>query len=120
MTIKVPSHLMQYIVPKGFISVDGTSLTVCAVNTADDCFSVMLVAYTQHKITLPRKRLQDNVNIEVDVMGKYASRANVAIRERLDRMEQRQNSMVYCIALGGASLVAKYIVCLVARRNARQ
>lgn len=38
---------MSYIVPKGFIAVDGTSLTVCEVNTEESWFSFMLVAYTQ-------------------------------------------------------------------------
>ena len=38
---------MRYIVPKGFIAVDGTSLTVCEVDTEECWFTFMLVAYTQ-------------------------------------------------------------------------
>lgn len=45
--MKVPRELMRYIVPKGFIAVDGTSLTVCEVNTEECWFTFMLVAYTQ-------------------------------------------------------------------------
>ena len=45
--VRAPQDLMRYIVPKGFISVDGTSLTVCEVNYEECWFSFMLVAYTQ-------------------------------------------------------------------------
>lgn len=45
--VKVPRDLMRYIVPKGFIAVDGTSLTVCEVDNEDCWFTFMLVAYTQ-------------------------------------------------------------------------
>lgn len=38
---------MRYIVPKGFIAVDGTSLTVCEVDNEERWFTFMLVAYTQ-------------------------------------------------------------------------
>lgn len=38
---------MRYIVPKGFIAVDGTSLTVCEVDNEESWFTFMLVAYTQ-------------------------------------------------------------------------
>lgn len=45
--VKVPRDLMRYIVPKGFIAVDGTSLTVCEVDNEESWFTFMLVAYTQ-------------------------------------------------------------------------
>lgn len=45
--IKAPEELMRYIVPKGFIALDGTSLTVCEVDNRECTFTVMLVAYTQ-------------------------------------------------------------------------
>lgn len=45
--VKAPENLMRYIVPKGFIAVDGTSLTVCEVDNDECWFSFMLVAYTQ-------------------------------------------------------------------------
>lgn len=38
---------MRFIVPKGYIAVDGTSLTVCEVNHDESWFTFMLVAYTQ-------------------------------------------------------------------------
>lgn len=61
---------MSYIVEKGFIAVDGTSLTVTAVEYAAGTFSIMMVSYTQTKVVLPLKALKDTVNIEVDLTGK--------------------------------------------------
>jgi len=70
--IQVPAELMRYIVRKGYVAIDGTSLTV--VNTGADHFDVTLVAYTQAHVKLPHKALGEAVNIEVDVLGKYVER----------------------------------------------
>ncbi len=70
--ITVPSDLMRYIVTKGYITIDGTSLTV--VETGADWFNVTLVAYTQQHIVMPGKSVGELVNIEVDVLGKYVER----------------------------------------------
>lgn len=61
---------MSYIVEKGFISVDGTSLTVTAVDYGTSEFSIMMVSYTQAKVIMPLKKVGDFVNIEVDLTGK--------------------------------------------------
>ncbi|OLL26438.1 Riboflavin synthase [Neolecta irregularis DAH-3] len=61
--------VMKYIVEKGYVCVDGTSLTVTSVTDSE--FSIMIIAYTQAKIALPIKKRDDRVNIEVDIMGKY-------------------------------------------------
>lgn len=61
---------INYIVEKGFISIDGTSLTITDVNYATAEFSIMMIAYTQAKVVLPQKALGDTVNIEVDLTGK--------------------------------------------------
>jgi riboflavin synthase len=71
-TVGVTADLMRYIVTKGYITIDGTSLTV--VDTGPDWFNVTLVAYTQAHIVLPTKSTGDRVNIEVDVLGKYVER----------------------------------------------
>src|SRR6266545_7321482 len=64
-----PHELMRYIVVKGYICLDGVSLTV--TERSGDRFGVALVAYTQTMITLPSKRLGATVNVEVDVIAKY-------------------------------------------------
>ena len=61
--------LLANVVEKGYVAVDGTSLTVVAVG--GDWFDVMLVPYTQQKIATARKLVGDNVNIEVDAGAKY-------------------------------------------------
>lgn len=64
-----PDDLMPYIVTKGYICLDGVSLTI--TEKVDGRFGVALVAYTQTKITLPHKSIGSTVNIEVDVFAKY-------------------------------------------------
>lgn len=71
-TIEVPTELMRYIVTKGYITLDGTSLTV--VDTGPNWFNVTLVSYTQQHIVMPKKSMGDQVNVEVDVLGKYVER----------------------------------------------
>ncbi|MHB0923703.1 MAG: riboflavin synthase [Bellilinea sp.] len=68
-SVRAPEELMRYIVPKGFIALDGASLTV--VDVGEDTFTVSLIAFTQQQITLPLKKLGDKINIEVDILGKY-------------------------------------------------
>ena len=71
-TVGAAPELLRYIVPKGYIAVDGVSLTV--VDVFPDAFTFMLVAYTQQHITLPRKPADSRVNLEVDILGKYVEK----------------------------------------------
>jgi riboflavin synthase len=89
--IKVSSEILKYIVPKGFIAIDGTSLTVCEVDTRPDqsWFTFMLVEYTQKKIIIPAKPVGGLVNIEVDVLGKYAESALANVLPRIADLEKR-------------------------------
>ena len=70
--IAAPDDVMRYCVERGFISVDGASLTI--MDLYPDGFSVSLVYHTQQWITLPQKRSGQRVNLEVDVMAKYAEK----------------------------------------------
>lgn len=72
--VRTEKELLRYVVPKGFIAVDGTSLTVVDVFDEEDCFNFMLVAYTQQKVVIPMKRVGQKVNLEVDILGKYVER----------------------------------------------
>ncbi len=71
-TVESPAELLRYIVPKGFVAVDGVSLTV--VEVFPDSFNFMLIAYSQEHIVLPRKSTGARVNLEVDMLGKYVER----------------------------------------------
>jgi riboflavin synthase len=70
--ISAPSYLMPYVVTKGFIAVDGVSLTV--IDYDDFSFSVSLVDFTRKHSTLGIIRPGDVVNLEVDIMAKYVDR----------------------------------------------
>jgi len=69
MRISAPAKLMPYMVDKGFIAVDGVSLTI--VDLDGFSFVVSLVAYTMENTTLGRKRPGDVVNLEIDILAKY-------------------------------------------------
>ncbi len=69
MRVRVPADISQYIVEKGFIAVDGVSLTV--TGCGEEWFSVDLIAFTQGAVTLTEKGVGDRVNLEVDIIGKY-------------------------------------------------
>ncbi len=70
--VKVGQDLHRYLVEKGSVTVDGISLTV--VDPAHDGFTVAVIPHTSEVTTLGRKGAGDRVNIEVDVMAKYAEK----------------------------------------------
>ncbi|HEX5410290.1 MAG TPA: riboflavin synthase [Terriglobia bacterium] len=71
-TFSIPARFSRYIVPKGSIAVDGISLTV--VEAIRSSFQCSLLAYTLSRTTLGRKGPGRQVNIEVDILGKYMER----------------------------------------------
>jgi len=82
MKISAPAKLMPYMVDKGFIAVDGVSLTIVAL----DEFSlvVSLVAYTMENTTLGRKRPGDVVNLETDIIARYVENLKEKKRQGLN------------------------------------
>ncbi|MFC2017185.1 riboflavin synthase [Chloroflexota bacterium] len=75
---EAPLELMHYVVEKGFIAVDGVSLTVVAKDTSS--FQVSVVDYTQRHTTLGRQQVGDLVNLEVDIIAKYVEQLSQAHR----------------------------------------
>lgn len=101
--LPLPSELSPYLIPKGYITLDGASLTLIDVSpatggrlegqhtigeTTEDAagasaraevveFSVMLIAHTQEMIGLSSKKPGAKVNVEFDMVGKYVHRAVV-------------------------------------------
>jgi riboflavin synthase len=69
MRVAVPEEVVGYLVEKGFIAVDGVSLTIISRDATS--FTVSVVAYTREHTTLGDKKPGDVVNLEVDVMAKY-------------------------------------------------
>jgi riboflavin synthase len=71
MKFQAEPEVMRYIVPKGFIAVDGTSLTVTTKDAKT--FGVSIVGYTRQHTTLAERKPGDIVNLEVDIIGKYVA-----------------------------------------------
>jgi riboflavin synthase len=72
LTFRVPSELSRFIAVKGSVAVDGISLTINDV--AGERFSVMIIPHTLAVTTLHTLRIDDCVNLEVDLMARYAAR----------------------------------------------
>lgn len=68
----IPNRYMKYVVEKGRVTIDGTSLTVS--NFGKDFVEVSLIPHTQSEVTLGTKNIGDYVNFEMDLFGKYVER----------------------------------------------
>ena len=69
---RVIPEISRYIVNKGFIAIDGVSLTV--VEAGPDWFTIALIPHTREVTTLGIRQVGDRVNVEVDILGKYVER----------------------------------------------
>jgi len=68
-TVKADKNTLKYIIEKGSIALDGTSLTVAYVD--DLSFKVSIIPHTGDATTLLDKKVGDEVNLECDMVGKY-------------------------------------------------
>ncbi|KAK0734437.1 hypothetical protein B0T26DRAFT_631619 [Lasiosphaeria miniovina] len=67
--------VLRYVVYKGFIALDGASLTVTKVDDDEGWWEVMLISYTQERIVTAAKKAGDTVNVEVDMTAKYVEKS---------------------------------------------
>jgi riboflavin synthase len=72
--LKLPDKLMKYVVAQGSIALDGVSLTVGELDDAKNQVSVWLIPETLAKTNLASKKVNDYLNVEVDVLAKYVER----------------------------------------------
>ena len=70
--LRAPAELARFIAPKGSVALDGISLTVNAVEK--DTFSVLIIPHTLQVTTFGALRKDEDVNLEVDTMARYAAR----------------------------------------------
>ena len=70
--MEMSPDLARYVVEKGFVAVDGVSLTI--VDCGENWFSVAIIPITAAATTLGERRIGEDVNIEVDVLAKYVER----------------------------------------------
>ncbi|KAF2745063.1 Lumazine-binding protein [Sporormia fimetaria CBS 119925] len=74
--------VLRYIVEKGYVTIDGASLTVTKVEDGPEgWWEVMLIAYTQEKVVTAAKKPGEDVNVEVDQVGKYVEKSVVGYFE---------------------------------------
>ena len=68
-------NVLRYVVEKGYVTLDGASLTITAVDDTEGWWEVMLIAYTQDRVVTAGKKQGDEVNVEVDMVGKYVEKS---------------------------------------------
>jgi len=72
LTLQAPRELMRFVATKGSVALDGVSLTVNAVTA--DTFAVLIIPHTLSVTTLGAAKRGDNMNLEIDLMARYAAR----------------------------------------------
>jgi len=70
--VEAPADLLRYVVEKGSVSVEGTSLTIAGLD--DRGFAVALVPHTLEATTLGDLKPGDGVNVEADILAKYVEK----------------------------------------------
>ena len=78
-------EILRYIVEKGYVTLDGASLTITRVEDGEGWWEVMLIAYTQERIVTAAKGVGEEVNVEVDMVGKYVEKS---VRGYFDGLEK--------------------------------
>jgi riboflavin synthase len=78
--IAAPAEVMRYLIFKGSVAVDGISLTVAAVQKKT--FRIWIIPHTFAVTTLRERKVGDAVNLEADLLGKYAEKFLSAKRSR--------------------------------------
>jgi len=85
--LEIPDNILRYIVEKGSVAVDGVSLTVNGCK--DKHFSVMVIPHTRLNSTFQNLMAGDEVNLEVDIIGKYVEKLTF-----LDSEEYKKESKI--------------------------
>ncbi len=81
-SIRAPASVMRYVVEKGFVAVDGTSLTV--VNCGAQSFTVTIIPHTRDNTVFGSRRVGHLVNLEADIIAKYVERVSSGPRLPVD------------------------------------
>ncbi len=87
--IEAPDNILQYLVEKGSVAVDGISLTV--VNILSDAFSVVIIPHTAKMTTIGFKNIGSTVNLEPDILGKYVAKF-LSVRDGLKSQSENKDA----------------------------
>lgn len=83
-SFKAGASIMKFVVEKGFIALDGVSLTVAGRTKSG--FSIALIPHTRSMTTFGERTIGDSVNVEVDMTAKYVEQL---VKSYLDRAARR-------------------------------
>ncbi len=72
LSIKADKEILKYVVFKGSVALDGVSLTIAYVD--DDIFKVSLIPITYRETIFQNKKINDKINVECDILGKYVEK----------------------------------------------
>ncbi|HEX7474326.1 MAG TPA: riboflavin synthase [Dehalococcoidales bacterium] len=86
---EAPPEIMHYLVEKGFIAIEGISLTIA--ERGSDYFQVSVIDYTRNNTNLKFYRIGDSVNLEVDILSKYVEQSLRAQQPALSEHFLREN-----------------------------
>ncbi|CAI4282056.1 BAQ_1a_G0004600.mRNA.1.CDS.1 [Saccharomyces cerevisiae] len=87
----------KYIVEKGFICIDGTSLTIIKVDPLSQggAFYISMIKHTQDNVIMPLKKIGDEVNIEVDLTGKIIEKQILlTLENQISKKDSTLNTMI--------------------------
>ncbi len=85
-SVHAPASVMRYVVEKGFVAVDGTSLTV--VNCGAQSFTVTIIPHTRDNTVFGSRKVGDRVNLESDIIAKYVERVASGPRLPVDTADE--------------------------------
>ncbi len=94
-SIRAANDIMQLIVEKGSITIDGISLTVAS--TAEDSFSVSVIPHTLSETSLIKKEIGNPVNLETDIVGKYVQKL---LKSSSDEVKSNELTIEYLKEMG--------------------
>lgn len=96
--IGAPASLLNYLIPKGSVAVDGISLTV--VDVLADAFTLVIIPHTADITTIGRKKIGDTVNLESDLLAKYVAKFAQGTKAS-DNAEQRDATLMDSLRRSG-------------------
>lgn len=99
--IEAPDNILQYLVEKGSVAIDGISLTV--VNVLSDAFSVVIIPHTSKMTTIGFKNIGATVNLEPDILGKYVAKF-LSARDGL-KSENKDSDAKFLAALKSSGFI---------------
>lgn len=96
-SIEAPGDILKYVVHKGSIAIDGTSLTVAYVD--DKVLKVSIIPLTRDETTILEKNVGDEVNLECDMIGKYVEklmmfREDIKLKKSINMDFLRENGFL--------------------------